>query len=118
MKETLFAIQPQCWIACRTIPDLQIGWSAMTASPGFVTDVQPLKTGKGILRLTLIPLLYPTGPSEIQIDLRIIHRRDDYLVGICKDFGGAERTLILETISFKWLEQHCPRYTKGWRQAG
>lgn len=80
----------------------------MAASPVFVTEVEPLKTGKGILRLKLIPLLYPTGPSEIQIDLRVIHRREGYLVGVAKELAGAEHTLILEAISFEWLKQHCP----------
>lgn len=108
MKENLFAIQPRHWFACRTVPDLRIGWSSMAASPVFVTEVEPLKTGKGILRLKLIPLLYPTGPSEIQIDLRVIHHREGYLVGVAKELAGAEHTVILEQVSFGWLEQHCP----------
>jgi hypothetical protein len=118
MKKGVFEIQPQQWIGCRTVPDLRIGWSSMSASPVFVTAAEPLKTGKGILRIKLIPISYPTGPSEISSDLRIIHHREGYVVGVAKEFAGAEHTLILEAISFDWLERHCPtihaRMMSGW----
>lgn len=90
----------------------------MSATPVLLTDVSPLKTGKGLLRLSLAPLLFPTGPKEIVADFRVVHHRASHLIAVASDFAGKETTCIFEDIDFQWLETNVPsifeKVTGGW----
>ncbi len=79
------------------------GWGA---SPVFVQRVEPLKTGKGMLRLSFIQAVHPVAAHEREVVLRVMFRADRHLVGTLKEDDGAIRTAIISA----------PDYA-GWRQS-
>lgn len=101
-------LSPRSWAGCRFIPALKIGWTTAAATPILVTEVKPLKTGTGVLRLTVVPVLYPTGPAEVTWDVRIIQHRENYLIGAVKGVADDEQTIALEPMDFDWLVSHSP----------
>ena len=91
-----------CWLE---VPVVSPGWGA---SPVFVQRVEPLKTGKGMLRLSFIQAIHPVTAHEREVVLRILFRADRHLVGTLKDDDGAIRTAILTGPNYGWLETYCP----------
>ena len=91
-----------CWLEA---PVLLPGWGA---SPVFVTRVEPLKTGKGMLRLSFIQAIHRVTAREREVVLRVLFRGDRHLVGTLKDDDGAIRTAILAAPDYGWLETYCP----------
>jgi len=91
-----------CWLEA---PVLSPGWGA---SPVLVQRVEPLKTGKGMLRLSFIQAVHPVAAHEREVVLRVMFRADRHLVGTLKDDDGAIRTVILAAPDYGWLETYCP----------
>jgi len=91
-----------CWLEA---PVVSPGWGA---SPVFVQCVEPLKTGKGMLRLSFIQAVHPVAAREREVVLRVLFRGDRHLVGTLKDDDGAIRTAILAAPDYGWLETYCP----------
>jgi hypothetical protein len=118
MTDEKLQLQQRRWYALRVIPEIKIGWSAMEESPILVIDVKPLKSGKGLLRLTFAPLLYPDGPKELTADFRVVQHKSGYMIAVSNDFAGEERTCIFEEIDFDWLSKYTPKVLKqinsGW----
>lgn len=109
MKEDKLLLSEGKWYALRAFPEVKIGWSRMDASPVLITETAPLKTGKGIIRIKLIPLLFPVGPKELVAEYRVIHHRSNHMVAVSNDFAGNEHTLIFEAIDFDWLSKNTPK---------
>lgn len=91
-----------CWLEA---PIVSPGWGA---SPVFVQHVEPLKTGKGMLRLSFIQAVHPIAACEREVVLRVLFRGDRHIVGTLKDNDGAIRTAILAAPDYGWLETYCP----------
>jgi len=91
-----------CWLEA---PVVFPGWGA---SPVFVTRIEPLKTGKGMLRLSFIQPIHRVTACERDVVLRILFRGDRHLVGTLKDDEGAIRTAILAAPDYSWLATYCP----------
>jgi hypothetical protein len=91
-----------CWLEA---PVVSPGWGA---SPVFVRGVEPLKTGKGMLRLSFIQAVHPIVAGEREVVLRVLFRGDRHLAGTLKDDGGEIRTAILSAPDYGWLETYCP----------
>lgn len=91
-----------CWLEA---PVVSPGWGA---SPVFVQRVEPLKTGKGMLRLSFIQVVHPIAACEREVVLRILFRADRHLVGTLKDDDDVIRTAILAAPDYGWLETYCP----------
>ena len=91
-----------CWLE---VPVTSPGFGA---SPIFVQHVEPLKTGKGLLRLSFIQAIHSGIARERQVVLRVQTRTDRHLVGTLKDDGGAIHTAILTAPDYGWLETYCP----------
>lgn len=91
-----------CWLEA---PVVFPGWGA---SPVFATRVEPLKTGKGMLRLSFIQPIHRVTACERDVVLRVLFRGDRHLVGTLKDDEGAIRTAILAAPDYGWLETYCP----------
>jgi hypothetical protein len=69
-----------------------------------------LKTGKNLLRLEFINVLYAQGVQDFILDIKVLKRAKDYLVGELIDAHGEnpERVAIISHIEFAWVERFCP----------
>ena len=79
-------------------------------SPIYVTDFKPLKTGKNLLRLEFLNVLYAQGVQDFVLDIKVLKRAKDYLVGELIDAPdeNPERVAIISRIEFAWVERFCP----------
>ena len=79
-------------------------------SPIYVNAVEPRKTGKSILRLDFLNVLYAQGVQDFRIDIRVLKRAKDFLVGELIDVPGEDtgRVAIISHIEFSWIERFCP----------
>ena len=78
----------------------------MGCYPDFVTAVQPLKTGKGILQLSFVQLLHPVRPVARTVNLKIVVHTPTYLVGTILDQDGTLFTVTVSTVDFDWLSSY------------
>jgi hypothetical protein len=102
-----FSIQADQWFTWQMVPGYLGGQSVPFFSPIYVTDVHPLKTGKNILRLKFLNVLYAPGVQDFNIDLKLLKRDKDYLIG---ELTGEDsgRVAIISHIGFAWVERFCP----------
>ncbi|WP_426958111.1 hypothetical protein [Muricoccus radiodurans] len=73
-----------------------------------MTEVRPLRTGRGVLRLALIEALQPSGPRRHIQHLTIVHHAPDHLVGTFNDVYSAPSTALITAISERWLQEFRP----------
>jgi len=104
MAGTALVVSSERWWGWQELPVRRPGWGA---SPILVTDVQPLKTGKGVLRIAFIHAVCPVAAVRRCVDLRILHRAATHLVGTLQDEGGTIRTGILAAADLDWLQSMC-----------
>ena len=104
-----FKLGPQQWYAWQMIPGYVGERNVPYCSPIFVTGVTPKKTGKGILQLEFINVLYAAGVEYFSLELRIIKHSADYLIADLL-FGpeGPDRAAVISHIEFAWIERFCP----------
>ena len=69
-------------------------------SPIYMKEVDPLKSGKGWLRLKFINAGYAAGVQDFSLDLRVLDRQEAFLVGRLED---ADRNAIISAIDFEWI---------------
>ena len=69
-------------------------------SPIYMQEVEPLKSGKGWLRLRFINAGYAAGVKDFSLDLRVLDRKEAFLVGRLED---ADRSAIISAIDFQWI---------------
>ncbi len=79
-------------------------------TPIFATDVEPLKTGKGILRVSFVAALRPVAPVRRTVNIRIAFHRADHLIGTLRDADGDEHTVVVREPDFAWLEHYCTEF--------
>ncbi len=79
-------------------------------SPIFVTDFKAHKSGKGLFRIEFLNAAYAEGVSDFSVEMRVLKRAKDYLVGeIAEDHGGSfARCAIISSIEAEWLRRFCP----------
>lgn len=104
MKVGHLALGVGRWFGWLEIPARRAGWPA---SPMFLTVVEPLGTGKGIIRLGFIQPLWPVQGRSRRVDLRIVQHRADQIIGRFKDEDGIGRTAIISAIDLPWMASHC-----------
>ncbi len=93
------------------------------ATPAFVTEVAPLGTGQGILRLGFVAALHPMAPARQQLDLKVFARTPDCLVGSRAAGDDAGAVHLIAPVSFGWMRHRCAGLwrafpadkTSGWR---
>ncbi|MBS5905335.1 hypothetical protein [Roseomonas mucosa] len=95
------------WYGLTSFPGMPVGGACWPNTPVFLTSIEPLKSGKGLLQLSTVEVLQPMGPHRRSITLRVRHRAVEYLVGIIMDAQGTEQTIILSAMSYAWLEAFC-----------
>ena len=99
----------QQWYAWQMIPGYVGERNVPYCSPIFVTGVTPKKTGKGILQLDFINVLYAAGVEYFSLDLRIIKHSADYMIAdLLYGPEGPDRAGVISHIEFAWIERFCP----------
>ena len=107
---TQFSIQDKRWVAWQMIPGYMGERSVPYCSPIYVTAVKPLKTGKSILNLAFLNVLYAQGVQDFCLDIKVLKRAKDFLVGELIYAPGEDsgRVAIISHIEFSWVERFCP----------
>ncbi|WP_145144464.1 hypothetical protein [Roseomonas gilardii] len=72
-----------------------------------MSAIEPLKSGQGMLRLSVVEVLQPMVPRRRSITLRVRHRAAEYLIGTLMDVQSTEQTVILSVMSYAWMEAFC-----------
>lgn len=105
MVEPSFTLERGKWAGWQEQPVPDPGWGP---SPILITDVQPLKTGKGVLRISFIHPIRPVTAKRRTIDLRILLRAATHMVGTFKDEDGTRRTAVVSSADYDWITSFCP----------
>ncbi|GGC67480.1 hypothetical protein GCM10011504_51800 [Siccirubricoccus deserti] len=103
-------LHPRRWYAFQTIPGERPDSAFRPCTPAFITEVTPLKSGKGVLRLGFVAALCPVAAERRTLDLRVVLHRADYLIGTFLDAGGCERTAIFREVDLPWLAHYATEF--------
>lgn len=105
-----FSIHKNGWFAWQMLPGYTGERSVPYCSPIFTTDITPLRTGMGVINLKFINVLYAQGVQDFNLDIKVIKRAKDYLIGeliYCPDEDSG-RAAIISHIELQWIERFCP----------
>lgn len=102
-----FVLSPGTWRSWQMLPGYFGERMTPYCSPIHIQRVQPLKSGKGLLRIGFFNALYAEGVQNFEIDLKIIKRASNYLLADIPD--DPERSAVIGHIEFSWLESFCPQ---------
>lgn len=105
-----FSIHKNGWFAWQMIPGYSGERSVPYCSPIYVTNITPLKTGKSLIKLEFLNALYAQGVQDFCLDIRVMKRAKDYLVGDLVYSPGEDsgRVAVISYIEFQWVERFCP----------
>lgn len=95
-------LRPRRWYGWIMLP----GYAGPHCAPIFVRRVEPLKTGRGLLRIAYIDPFYAEGVQDFQRDLRVLHRTPTHLVAALD--GNPDRSGSVSELDRDWLRTLCP----------
>jgi len=103
-------LMPKRWFGWQMLPGYVTEGNVPYFSPIWVEDVIPRKTGRRILTLQFINVLYAEGVQDFVLDLRILKHESSYLVSeiFHTDQSARYRTAIISQIEFDWIRRFCP----------
>ena len=102
-------LTPESWYAWQMLPGYVGERNVPYCSPIFVQRVVPRKTGKGILGLDFVNVLYAEGVQGFSLDIRILKHSANYLIAdLLYGDSGLDRAAIISHIEFGWIERFCP----------
>jgi hypothetical protein len=107
---TQFVLQPNRWYGWQMIPGYVGERCVPYCCPIRVERIEPLKSGKGILKVAFWNTGYAAGVQGFELDLKLLHRATNYLVAQIL-YGNAddmERCAVVSHIEFAWVEKFCP----------
>ncbi len=98
------------WYAWQMVPGYFGVRCVPYCSPILVQEAKPLKTGKRMLRLSFINVLYAEGVQDYNTDLRIVSHAADWLIAEIEYGGGnvPQRAAVISHIEFDWIREFCP----------
>jgi hypothetical protein len=102
---------PKHWYGWQMLPGYVTGDNCLPYfSPIWIQEVTPRKTGKNILAVRFINVLYAEGVQDFFLDLRVLKREASYLVSEILYTGQStrDRTAIISHIDFDWLRRFYP----------
>lgn len=105
-----FELLKNHWYAWQMLPGY--GGSETYFSPIFIESVKPLRTGKGILQIEFFNAFYAEGVRDFKVDLKVVVRAKQYLIGEILH-SPEKRTAVILEISFEWLSQISPDLIKN-----
>jgi len=105
-----FTIRKNYWFAWQMLPGYVGEGCVPYCSPIFVTDFEPLKTGKNIFSLKFINVFYAEGVQNFSINIQVLKRARGYLVGrlIYDPKEDSDRCAIISHIEYEWIKRFCP----------
>ena len=101
-----FSLHAGTWGSWQMLPGYFGERMTPYCSPIFVRRVEPLKTGKRILRVDFFNALYAQGVQDFSVDLKVIKRASNYL--IAEFIDDTDRSAVIGHMEFLWLEEFCP----------
>ena len=104
-----FQLVENRWYAWQMIPGYVGERSVPYCSPIYVKTVNPLKTGKSVLRLGFINVFYAEGVQDFTLDLRLLRRSVNCLAAeiIYPGVKDIDRCAVISHIEFGWIERFC-----------
>ena len=105
-----FSIHKNAWFAWQMVPGYIGERSVPYCSPIYVTGITPLKSGKGLITLEFLNALYAQGVQDFCLDIKVLKRAKDYLVGelVYSSDEDSGRVAVISHIEFSWVERFCP----------
>ena len=104
-----FSLAPEQWCACQMLPGYTGERCVPYFSPIHVRRVRPLKTGKQVLELDYVNVLYAEGVQFFSsIRFQVLARAANYLVARIVEPTSGDRVAVLSRIEFGWLAACCP----------
>jgi len=104
----------------KLVPDRWYGWQMVPGyfgernvpyfSPMRVVSITPLKTGRGILKMSFWNILYAEGVQDFNLDLRVLKHEANYMIGEIHyaASGPDDRSAVISHIEFDWIRHCCP----------
>ncbi|RYZ71993.1 MAG: hypothetical protein EOP91_09345 [Lysobacteraceae bacterium] len=108
MPDELFVLAPRMWRSWQMLPGYVGERMVPYCSPIYVHSVQPLKTGKGLLRLRFFNAFYASGVQDFDVRLEVLKRASTYLMASLDDCSSG-RSAIIGHMEFDWLGAFCPQ---------
>lgn len=103
-----FTLSPGTWRSWQMLPGYVGERMTPYCSPIFVTRVEPLKSGKSLLRMSFFNAFYANGVQDFTVELKVLKRASNYLLAdLIED--PPERSAVVGHIEFSWLQQFCPQ---------
>lgn len=102
-----FTLSPDTWRSWQMFPGYFGERMTPYCSPIRICRIEPLKSGKGLLRLTFFNAFYAEGAQDLTLDLKVLKRASNYLLADLP--YDEERSAVIGHIEFSWLEAFCPK---------
>ena len=100
-----FELTRDHWFAWQMVPGYYGNRVVPYYSPILVRDIEPLKTGKRMLRVDFFNAFYAEGVQGFSKKLKILKRTADWMfVDLVED---EDRGAVISHISFGWIEKFC-----------
>lgn len=108
MKTDKFELKSGQWYGWIEAPAHASRWPV---GPVLLTEIKPLKTGNGLLELTVIKPLNPGGAVRADVVLQVMQRQADHLVAQWST-NGREVTVVLCEITLDWIASYCGEHLR------
>lgn len=107
---TRFTLKDDRWYGWQMIPGYVGEHCVPYCCPIYMQEVAPLKSSKGLLRLSFWNTGYAEGAQGFEQTLKVLHRGADYLIAaiIHDPAETPERCAVISHIEFGWIERFCP----------
>ena len=106
----LFTLAPNRWYGWQMIPGYAGSRCVPYFSPVYMRKVTPKKSGKGIIQMEFLNVLYAEGVQWFEVNVRVTNRSANFLIGelIESQKSADARCVVLSHIEFEWLRRFCP----------
>ena len=104
-----FTLRENSWYAWQMLP----GYGERHyVSPIKIRAVEPQKSGNSIIRVAFFNAGYASGAQGFQLDLKILARTLEYMIGVIDDDRPANerRCAIISPITFQWIQMISPDF--------
>ena len=109
MASQLLKLVPDRWYGWQMVPGYLGERNVPYFSPIRVFSITPLKTGRGILKMSFWNVLYADGVQDFNLDLRVLKHEANYVIGEMHDASGPDdRSAVISHIEFDWIRHCCP----------
>ncbi|KGM57790.1 hypothetical protein N799_01090 [Lysobacter arseniciresistens ZS79] len=106
-----FSLHPGTWRSWQMFPGYFGERMTPYFSPIHIRRVEPLKSGKSLLRLSFFNACYEEGVQDFALELKVLKRATNYLLADLP--YDRERSAVIGHIEFSWLERFCPELLRA-----